>query len=501
MMRRRRKEKRADSHQLRQAAALGDVATMRSALRMGQAVNEADADGWFALALAACCGKGMGMPVELLLQAGADMDRRLPNGATPVYLAAQNGHKAAVQKLVAAGADLSIGCGGHTPADIAKKRGFVKVAELLYRAAARPNPAAVERMAVREAEAGERLALQRAVIVVQGAWRAKLARREAARLAALANQEHVLPPDLDMEGFAFTCAAFKDLFTRSIPLFLTAAVLVWDKFTDWVILIAWLLDTELRAGPLWWAPLASFVILLLAGAGAAIVGLDEPHNLGTVGFGDKDPRFMSGKLRRLLVVTLGGVGLLPLTYAMGYARLGPATAMAASAPGGLSTVVSAEGEPTYFRSLQLAYVLLEAAPQAMLQMYVGVMDAKLDPFDAADGGLDGMPDGIIDGGARTAIEAAAAAGGGAALGVGGGDRFSFVLFVSLASSFVAAGVAFSTLDPPDGAVPFHRHKLYVIHRECSNATTTPPRHLATQSSDDRCCRQGRSPRSGGRRNS
>ena len=67
--------------------------------------------------------------------------------------------------------------------------------------------------------------LLRGAMGVQGAWRAKLARREAARLAALANQEHVLPPDLDMEGFAFTCAAFKDLFTRSIPLFLTAAVL------------------------------------------------------------------------------------------------------------------------------------------------------------------------------------------------------------------------------------------------------------------------------------
>ena len=160
----------------------------------------------------------------------------------------------------------------------------------------------------------------------------------------LGSQAHVLPPDLHMEGFALTTgsgakvflrsfwAAFKDLVTRSIPLFITAGVLCWDKFTDWVIFLQWLFDGELRSGPLWWAPLASFSILAITGFMSCLVALEEPHNLATVGFGDKDPRYITGKIRRGILVAFGGLGALPLTYAMGYARLGPATAMGSGDP-------------------------------------------------------------------------------------------------------------------------------------------------------------------------
>ncbi len=369
----RRNKEEVNSHQLRQASAIGDLRGMAAALKAGQDVDERDADGWFALALAACCGKGMGMPCELLIENSADIDQRLPNGATAVYLAAQNGHLGAVQKLVAAGADLTLGCGGNTPAAIAKKRNYRKVTAVLAKEMLRPNPVAEKRMAIKEREAGDKLALQRAVLVVQGAWRTKIARREAERLRLLGNQAHVLPPDLDMEGFQFTWAAFKDLMTRSIPLFLTAATLCWDKFTDWVVFIQWLFDAELRAGPLWWAPLVSLLILALTGFMSVLVALEEPHNLGTVGFGDKDPRFITGRIRRYLVCALGGVGALPLTYAMGYARLGPGLAVGNSDPMGIASVVTPEGEPRFFRNIQLVYVMCEVIPQAMLQMLVGVM--------------------------------------------------------------------------------------------------------------------------------
>ena len=369
----RRKKPVMDSHQLRQASAIGNLRGMRAALQAGQDVNERDADGWFALALAACSGKGMGMPCELLIEHGADIDQRLPNGATPVYLAAQNGHLAAVQKLVSAGADLALGCGGNTPAAIAKMRNYRKVTAVLGKEMLKPNPVAERRMAIKEQAAGEKLALQRAVLVVQGAWRTKLARREAERLRLLGSQAHVLPPDLDMDGFQCTWNAFKDLMTRSIPLFLTAAVLCWDKFTDWVVFLQWLFDGELRAGPLWWAPLVSFLVLGLTGFMSVLVALEEPHNLGTVGFGDKDPRFITGRIRRCIVCALGGVGALPLTYAMGYARLGPALAVANSDPMGIASVVTPEGEPRFFRNIQLVYVMCEIVPQAMLQMFVGVM--------------------------------------------------------------------------------------------------------------------------------
>jgi hypothetical protein len=467
----RRKKVVQDSHQLRQASAIGDLRGIEAALKAGQDVDERDADGWFALALAACSGKGMGMPCEALIKHGCDIDQRLPNGATAVYLAAQNGHLGAVQKLVAAGVDLTLGCGGDTPAAIAQKRNYRKVAAVLAKETVKPNPVAERRMAIKEKEAGDKLAMQRAVLVVQGAWRSKLARREAERMRLLGNQAHVLPPDLDMEGFQFTWAAFKDLVTRSIPLFITAAVFCWDKFTDWVVFLQWLFDAELRDGPLWWAPLASFVVLALTGLMSVVVALEEPHNLGTVGFGDKDPRFITGRIRRYAVCALGGLGALPLTYAMGYARLGPATAMSNSDPMGVASVVTPEGEPRFFRNIQLVYVMFEVIPQAMLQMFVGVMDARLDPFGAADSGLAGVRDGTLDGGEALAVQAA-----GLPLredgdysdydlkGVGGSSRFSFVLFVSLASSFGAAGVAFGTYDAPDGAVPFYRHKLYRVHR-------------------------------------
>ena len=100
------------------------------------------------------------------------------------------------------------------------------------------------------------------------------------------------------------------------------------------------------------------------------------HNLGTIGFGDKDPRFVPGRIRRLLVCALGGVGALPFTYAMGYARLGPGTAVGNSDPMGIASVVTPEGEPRFFRNVQLVYVMCEVIPQAMLQMFVGVMVNK-----------------------------------------------------------------------------------------------------------------------------
>ena len=90
-----------------------------------------------------------------------------------------------------------------------------------------------------------------------------------------------------------------------------------------------------------------------------------------------------------------------------------------------------------------------------LQMAVGVLDARLDPFGAADSGLAGWRDDLNDGGEATAVLAAGLpvrADGDysdelydGVSGVGGAGRFSFVLFVSLGSSFVAAGMAFADL--------------------------------------------------------
>ena len=82
-----------------------------------------------------------------------------------------------------------------------------------------------------------------------------------------------------------------------------------------------------------------------------------------------------------------------------------------------------------------------------------------------------MRDGTLDGGEATAVQAA-----GLQLrddgdysdydlrGVGGSSRFSFVLFISLASSFGAAGVAFGTCVSISSRVVWHAVLLrpYVI---------------------------------------
>jgi hypothetical protein len=155
----------------------------------GAPVEHADKDGWFALALAAWSGKGLGKPCSLLLEHGADVDRPvLPTGVTPLcdppthfftpspsatnhtasrwrithvpradtrracslslslclrpltlqhrhcsYLAAQNGNLGAVAALISAGADTETCCGpgGMRPQEVARKRGHAAVGAAL----------------------------------------------------------------------------------------------------------------------------------------------------------------------------------------------------------------------------------------------------------------------------------------------------------------------------------------------------------------------------------
>ena len=51
------------------------------------------------------CQSGYAQVVELLLRAGADRDKGLTNGATPLFGAAQKGHAQVVEVLLRAGVD------------------------------------------------------------------------------------------------------------------------------------------------------------------------------------------------------------------------------------------------------------------------------------------------------------------------------------------------------------------------------------------------------------
>ena len=77
--------------------------------------------------------------VKLLLEAGADMDKRDKRGCTPLHNAAKNGHAACGQLLLDAGADATVrNADGKTAFDLmaGKLEEGMKAVAALQRAAA-----------------------------------------------------------------------------------------------------------------------------------------------------------------------------------------------------------------------------------------------------------------------------------------------------------------------------------------------------------------------------
>jgi ankyrin repeat protein len=67
-----------------------------------------------------------------LIKAGADVNQATSDGATPLFLAAQNGHESCVALLIQAGADVrKARKDGHTPMNIATDKKREKVVTLL----------------------------------------------------------------------------------------------------------------------------------------------------------------------------------------------------------------------------------------------------------------------------------------------------------------------------------------------------------------------------------
>ena len=80
------------------ATQAGDAAAVDEALKKGADVNSVDHNDWPLIGAAAF--RGCTRIVELLADAGNDVDRSNPNNATAVLLAAQNGEVATVQLLL-----------------------------------------------------------------------------------------------------------------------------------------------------------------------------------------------------------------------------------------------------------------------------------------------------------------------------------------------------------------------------------------------------------------
>ena len=115
------------------AAALGEMAALDAALAADPpAVNAFAYDGWTPLHLAAFFGRRAA--AERLLAAGADLSTISRNALcnTPLHAAVAGGHVDVSLLLIEAGADVNVAdAGGHTPLHIAAEGGYVPVAKAL----------------------------------------------------------------------------------------------------------------------------------------------------------------------------------------------------------------------------------------------------------------------------------------------------------------------------------------------------------------------------------
>jgi ankyrin repeat protein len=98
---------------------------MKALVARGALVNEA---GWTALHYA-CSGPDRGA-VRWLLEQGAEIDARSPNGSTPLMMAAGYGESSSVDLLLKAGADVGLhNEQGMNAADFARRAGRDRLAE------------------------------------------------------------------------------------------------------------------------------------------------------------------------------------------------------------------------------------------------------------------------------------------------------------------------------------------------------------------------------------
>ena len=122
-----------------EAASLGDRAAVKALLKQAAAVNAAQGDGMTALHWAAV--KGDAEMTEMLLVAGANVRATTRIGSyTPLFLAAQQGHAAALEALIKAGGDAKTGTtNGTSPLMVAAASGSVESVKALLDAGADAN--------------------------------------------------------------------------------------------------------------------------------------------------------------------------------------------------------------------------------------------------------------------------------------------------------------------------------------------------------------------------
>jgi ankyrin repeat protein len=116
---------------LMMAALKGNLDAARQLVERGAQVNR---DGWTPLHYAASGGDSAAV-VAWLLERGAKVDARAPNGNTPLMMAARYGAFRSVELLLARGADARLSNGaGMSAADLARQEGRESLASRLLSA-------------------------------------------------------------------------------------------------------------------------------------------------------------------------------------------------------------------------------------------------------------------------------------------------------------------------------------------------------------------------------
>ncbi len=116
----------------------GNLPMVTALLNAGAEINASDEGGWTALMKAAHnAEKNAGFPdvVQVLIDAGANIEAPIGYGVRPLMLAAGYGETAVVERLLKAGADVSArNEGGYTALMMVKQKHYVDVINLLHEA-------------------------------------------------------------------------------------------------------------------------------------------------------------------------------------------------------------------------------------------------------------------------------------------------------------------------------------------------------------------------------
>jgi ankyrin repeat protein len=111
------------------------LATVRTLIERGVAIDARDCDGWTPLMISA--GKGYEEMVEELIEAGADVRAKNREGATSLHWASEGGHAEVAERLIRSGAKVGAKNKlGSTPVLYAALSGKDRIIEILHDAGA-----------------------------------------------------------------------------------------------------------------------------------------------------------------------------------------------------------------------------------------------------------------------------------------------------------------------------------------------------------------------------